>query len=261
MRSALAVVLLWVGGTVAAGRRMASPPEVAGTITPLEVLGRTIYEREKCGSCHPDQLGPTDISAYENGEDIGLSDVGGKYPHAWHYLHFQDPRQVTPASKMPAYPHLLETRVSAWTAEAEPQAHRIVKQMKADLPLLDVATDREVIALIAYLQALQAPRPPAAEPAPTPEPAPPDPNDPATLAAGAQVYKVNCMPCHGKQLEGVIGSNLKDDVWANGGSLEDILRVTRDGLPAQGMPPYAQVLGAEACGQVAAFVYAASQEE
>ncbi len=40
-----------------------------------------------------------------------LHRVGGKYANMWHYLHMQDPRQMSPGSLMPSYPWLLEQKL------------------------------------------------------------------------------------------------------------------------------------------------------
>lgn len=105
-----------------------------------------------------------------------LQRVGGKYPDAWHYEHMKDPRSTSPGSIMPTYPFLLEDRYD--TAEIR---NSVVALRRAGVPYTDaqlaelprrVATqadaiverlgqagirttpDREIIALIAYLQRL-----------------------------------------------------------------------------------------------------------
>ncbi|MFC2967946.1 cytochrome-c oxidase, cbb3-type subunit II [Acidimangrovimonas pyrenivorans] len=95
--------------------------------TPLELAGREIFIREGCYACHSqmirslgdelDRYGPYSLaaeSAYDHpmlwgskrtGPD--LARVGGKYSDAWHVAHLTEPRDVVPASIMPAYPWLL----------------------------------------------------------------------------------------------------------------------------------------------------------
>ncbi len=125
---------------------------------------------------------------------------GGKYPDAWHFNHLDDPRTTSPGSIMPRYSWLLtqplETsslpaRISALRkvgvpypagyeqkalAELKIQSAKIVDNLKTGLVKAD--PDKEIIALIAYLQRLGtdikatgAPAAPA--PAPAPPPAPP----------------------------------------------------------------------------------------
>jgi cytochrome c oxidase cbb3-type subunit I/II len=104
--------------------------------------------------------------------------VGGKYPDSWHYNHMMDPTSMSPGSLMPAYPHLLEDPINLSglpgkiTAlrklgtpypkdfekyavdNAKEQAQKIAKSL-ADQGIKDPnVADREIIAIIAYLQRL-----------------------------------------------------------------------------------------------------------
>ena len=91
--------------------------------TPLEQVGRDIYLREGCYTCHSqmirtlrdevDRWGPYSLaveSKYDHpmlwgskrtGPD--LARVGGKYSDDWHFAHLYYPRDVSPDSVMPAY--------------------------------------------------------------------------------------------------------------------------------------------------------------
>ena len=105
-----------------------------------------------------------------------LSRIGGKYNHAWHYNHMRDPRSTSADSNMPNYPWLLENNtdyasLSAkirvqrtlgvpfpnWSPAdidrlAHDQAKEIAKELKAQGGYIEA--DKELIALIAYLQSL-----------------------------------------------------------------------------------------------------------
>jgi cytochrome c oxidase cbb3-type subunit I/II len=106
-----------------------------------------------------------------------LHRVGGKYPDAWHYNHMDDPNSTSPGSIMPKYPWLLTQKLDTASLpsrikalrkvgvpylegyengpaqkDLEEQAAKIVKNLKAGL--IDAESDREIIALIAYLQRL-----------------------------------------------------------------------------------------------------------
>lgn len=105
-----------------------------------------------------------------------LQRVGGKYPDAWHYEHMRDPRSTSPGSVMPAYPWLLERTVSAKDVTATVRALKKAgvpysddqiadvpahieqqgQQIAAGLATMGIRTqpDREIVALIAYLQRL-----------------------------------------------------------------------------------------------------------
>lgn len=101
---------------------------------------------------------------------------GGRYPDAWHYNHMLDPRSMSPGSLMPPYPWLIEDALDTASTPAKirvmqtlgvpypegydatantdlmTQANEIKGRL--DESRIDVAADREIIALIAYLQRL-----------------------------------------------------------------------------------------------------------
>jgi cytochrome c oxidase cbb3-type subunit I/II len=125
-------------------------------------LGESIYD-------HPYQWG-----SRRTGPD--LARVGGKYPDVWHYRHMEDPRSISVGSNMPNYPWLLANPLDVtslpaklsvqrvlgvpypnWTPEqitarVNEQASGIAASLKKDG--VTVAADREIIALISYLQKL-----------------------------------------------------------------------------------------------------------
>ena len=108
-----------------------------------------------------------------------LAREGGKYPAAWHYNHMDDPRSTSPGSIMPRYSWLLTQTLETDSLPARLAALRRVgvpyppgyengpaqkdlaaqaDQIVADLKQGSVTAtpDKEIIALIAYLQRLGA---------------------------------------------------------------------------------------------------------
>ena len=105
-----------------------------------------------------------------------LQRVGGKYPDAWHYEHMRDPRSTSPGSVMPRYGWLLEQRIDPADIAASVRALRKVGLPYSDAEVAGVPdslrhqgqliverlagagitadADREIVALIAYLQRL-----------------------------------------------------------------------------------------------------------
>ncbi len=103
-----------------------------------------------------------------------LHRVGGKYPNSWHYYHMLDPTSMSPGSLMPAYPHLFENTLDTTTTRKKieamitlgvPYDEGFPAQANADLMQqgeaitadlkkagIDTPADRDIIALIAYLQ-------------------------------------------------------------------------------------------------------------
>ncbi|MHC4391920.1 MAG: cytochrome-c oxidase, cbb3-type subunit II, partial [Planctomycetota bacterium] len=106
-----------------------------------------------------------------------LHRVGQKYPHRWHYDHMYDPRAITPDSIMPAYPWLITDKLDTSLTREKmrvmqklgvPYTDREIKEGKITLfdqaeeitgklkrnGVKEAKQDREIIALIAYLQRL-----------------------------------------------------------------------------------------------------------
>jgi cytochrome c oxidase cbb3-type subunit I/II len=125
-------------------------------------LGESIYD-------HPYQWG-----SKRTGPDLARE--GGRYPHSWHFFHMLNPRQISPGSTMPNYPWLFtaKTDIAALpkkiavqkmlgipfpqTTKAEieqacaTQGEAIAKELRT--AGAETHADREIIALIAYLQKL-----------------------------------------------------------------------------------------------------------
>jgi cytochrome c oxidase cbb3-type subunit I/II len=123
-------------------------------------LGESIYD-------HPFQWG-----SKRTGPDLARE--GGKYPNLWHFQHMKNPRDVTPGSTMPNYPWLYtdKTNVEALPAKLRvqrmlgvpysPMSSEVISQLVTgqeqmivdDLKTTgtNVLPDREIVALIAYLQ-------------------------------------------------------------------------------------------------------------
>jgi cytochrome c oxidase cbb3-type subunit I/II len=125
-------------------------------------LGESIYD-------HPFQWG-----SKRTGPDLARE--GGKRPNVWHYDHMRKPTDISPGSNMPPYPSMLEKsvdwsripgKISAmrtlgvpypdWSDEeilalVSEQADEIVADLESNFR--STAPDRQIIALIAYLQKL-----------------------------------------------------------------------------------------------------------
>ena len=106
-----------------------------------------------------------------------LARVSGKYPDLWHYRHMLDPRAMTPNSLMPSYPWLFTNKtdfdglnrklrvmkslgvpysddeVANASENARSEAKKISEALTNDVPVKNLE-EREIIALIAYLQRL-----------------------------------------------------------------------------------------------------------
>ncbi len=125
-------------------------------------LGESIYD-------HPFQWG-----SKRTGPD--LARMGGKYPNLWHFQHMKNPRDVTPGSTMPNYPWLYTDKTNIEALPSKLRVQRILgvpyPEMNSDALSQSVTTqenaivddlksvganispDREIVAVIAYLQKL-----------------------------------------------------------------------------------------------------------
>lgn len=79
--------------------------------------------------------------------------------------------------------------------------------------------------------------------------------DSATLAKGSEIFQAKCVACHAAQGQGLVGPNLTDDFWINGGTLPEIRQVIRKGVPAKGMISWEPLLTSEEINAVTAYVW------
>ncbi len=174
--------------------------------TPLELAGRDIYVAEGCYNCHSQMIRPIVAETKRYGEyskpgefvydhpfqwgsrRIGpdLAREGGLRTSSWHWIHFEDPEQVSSGSVMPIFDHLLNEELDfnkvadrVWAAhmlgapyeeeltdgpemarrQAEVIAAEIISQggpvekVKIDGSMV-LIKDTQAMALIAYLQRL-----------------------------------------------------------------------------------------------------------
>ena len=130
--------------------------------SPLEQLGRDIYIREGCYTCHSQMVRPfrdeaeryghyslAAESMYDHPFQWGskrtgpdLARVGGKYSNDWHKAHLVNPRAVVPGSVMPGYPFLtkkdlpyddIEAKLSTLRAVGVPYTDQQIANAKADI--------------------------------------------------------------------------------------------------------------------------------
>lgn len=130
---------------------------------PYSKAGEFVYD-------HPFQFG-----SKRTGPD--LHRVGGKYPDSWHYYHMRDPREIVPGSVMPKYAWLHQNKLDTSLTKKKmevlrklgvPYSQEEIEGCKASMQtqaggiydrlreqkVENVESDREIIALIAYLQRL-----------------------------------------------------------------------------------------------------------
>jgi cytochrome c oxidase cbb3-type subunit 3 len=60
-------------------------------------------------------------------------------------------------------------------------------------------------------------------------------DDAGHLANGEKLYERNCSVCHQSDGGGLVGPNFTDKYWIHGGSMQDLFRVVKYGVPEKGM--------------------------
>lgn len=74
------------------------------------------------------------------------------------------------------------------------------------------------------------------------------------LAVGEKIYATTCFPCHGKAGEGGVGPNLTDDYWLHGGSMKDIFKTIKYGVPEKGMKSWKDDYSPGQIAQLASYI-------
>ncbi|MDB5243557.1 MAG: cytochrome c class [Spirosoma sp.] len=80
-------------------------------------------------------------------------------------------------------------------------------------------------------------------------------SEPTILNQGKVIFDTRCVSCHGAKGEGAIGPNLTDPYWMYGGSIQDIFRTIRHGIPDTPMIAWKHSLTDEQLQAVANYVY------
>ncbi len=151
----------------------------------LRLEGRDIFIREGCNNCHSQMIRPfrAETERYGHysvaGESVydhpflwgskrtgpDLARVGGRYSDAWHFAHLNNPRDVVPASNMPAFTWLFENKLTGEDTAAKMKALNVVIGLTCPKCTLYTEDDMknakaavegktEAQALVAFLQGL-----------------------------------------------------------------------------------------------------------
>lgn len=179
-----------------------------------EARGREIYKREGCVYCHTQfvryqdrEMGemvvagdyanqtPHLLGTERTGPD--LSNVGGKYPDAWHWAHHMQPRAVKPGSLMPSFSFLKDQEMTDLIAylqtlgrerELEARQRKAVKHE----PAAGAHGSGPALNAITWLEAPQEMRDEWQRISKNV-----DTDNSAIANSGRGIYMQNCAVCHG----------------------------------------------------------------
>jgi cytochrome c oxidase cbb3-type subunit 3 len=76
----------------------------------------------------------------------------------------------------------------------------------------------------------------------------------ADLTEGKEIYKANCLVCHGASGEGGVGPNFTDKYWIHGGSINNLFTTIKYGVPEKGMISWKSQLRPGAMQKVASYI-------
>jgi cytochrome c oxidase cbb3-type subunit III len=78
--------------------------------------------------------------------------------------------------------------------------------------------------------------------------------DAAAIERGKKIFTSNCFACHGAKGEGGVGPNLTDDYWLHGGTINEVFRTIKFGVPEKGMQSWEKTYSPSQIKDLASFV-------
>ncbi len=76
------------------------------------------------------------------------------------------------------------------------------------------------------------------------------------VAEGMEIFKTNCIACHGNVGEGnQVGPNLTDNYWIHGGTANELFKTVKYGWPAKGMKSWETDLSAVQIKNVISYIH------
>jgi cytochrome c oxidase cbb3-type subunit 3 len=80
-------------------------------------------------------------------------------------------------------------------------------------------------------------------------------SDAADLAEGKSIFTAVCAACHRADGGGIVGPNLTDDYWLHGGSIKDIFKTIKYGVPEKGMKSWKDDYSPKKIAQLASYIH------
>lgn len=74
------------------------------------------------------------------------------------------------------------------------------------------------------------------------------------IEEGAKIFQTACMACHGAKGEGTVGPNLTDKYWLYGGSINDVFKTIKYGVPEKGMQAWEKTYSPSQIKNIASYI-------
>ncbi|MGE5519381.1 MAG: cbb3-type cytochrome c oxidase N-terminal domain-containing protein [Candidatus Dadabacteria bacterium] len=78
--------------------------------------------------------------------------------------------------------------------------------------------------------------------------------DAASAERGKKIFTTVCFACHGQKGEGGVGPNLTDNYWLHGGTVNEIFRTIKYGVPDKGMQSWQKTYSPSEIRDLATFI-------
>lgn len=78
--------------------------------------------------------------------------------------------------------------------------------------------------------------------------------DPGLVENGKTIFNTNCIACHGEHGQGTVGPNLTDEFWLHGGSIADVFKTVKYGVPAKGMASWEKNMSSKNMAEVVNYI-------
>lgn len=74
------------------------------------------------------------------------------------------------------------------------------------------------------------------------------------ISEGQKIFQSNCFACHGAKGEGGVGPNLTDGYWLHGGTLNDVFKTIKYGVPDKGMQAWEKTYSPSQIKALASYI-------
>jgi cytochrome c oxidase cbb3-type subunit 3 len=78
--------------------------------------------------------------------------------------------------------------------------------------------------------------------------------DQAQIVSGKAIFGGNCIACHGEHGQGLVGPNLTDEFWLHGGSINEVFKTIKYGVPEKGMVSWEKSMSSKNISEVANYI-------